>query len=68
MVERRAHGFALTLTDGQEAESKTASFRLDQQTAEALTFSCERCGQHATVPVADLIRAFGRDRNVRTIG
>jgi hypothetical protein len=35
--------------------------------AETPTFSCERCGAQATVDAADLIRAFGRDRNVRTI-
>jgi hypothetical protein len=58
----------LGLPTAKRLENKTASFRLDQQTAQALTFSCERCGGQTTVNVADLIRAFGRDRNVRTIG
>jgi hypothetical protein len=58
----------LRLPSAKRLENKTASFRLDQQTAEALTFSCERCHEQATVTVAELIRAFGRDRNVRTIG
>jgi hypothetical protein len=58
----------LHLPTAKRLENKTASFRLDQQTAEALTFSCERCSQQTTVAVADLIRTFGRDRNVRTVG
>lgn len=58
----------LRLPTAKKLADKTASLRLDQQTAEALTFSCERCHEQATVTVADLIRTFGPDRNVRTIG
>jgi hypothetical protein len=45
-----------------------AGQRLDCLPVKSLTFSCEWCGQRAKLTVAELIRTFGRDRNVRSIG
>lgn len=45
-----------------------ARLRLDGCPTKSLTFICEHCGERATHSVADLMRAFGQDRNVRTIG
>lgn len=56
------------LPTAKKLADKTAKFRLDRQTAESLTFSCERCGAQATVTVADLVKTFGPDRNILTIG
>jgi hypothetical protein len=42
--------------------------RLDRLPIKSLTFSCEWCGQRATLKVAELIVMFGRERNVRSIG
>jgi hypothetical protein len=41
---------------------------LDHLPVKSLTFSCEWCGQRATLKVAELIAMFGRERNVRSIG
>jgi hypothetical protein len=49
-------------------KDEDAGQRLDRLPVKSLTFSCEWCGQHATLKVAELIRMFGRDRNVRSIG
>ncbi len=45
-----------------------ANQRLDRLPVKSLTFSCQWCGQHATLKVPQLIQMFGRDRNVRSIG
>jgi hypothetical protein len=42
--------------------------RLDRLPARSLTFSCKLCGQRATLTIAELIRTFGAERNVRTVG
>ena len=55
---------AKTLTEKDEDGGQ----RLDRLPAKSLTFSCEWCGQRATLKVAELIAMFGRDRNVRSIG
>jgi hypothetical protein len=55
---------AKSLSDKDE----DAGQRLDRLPVKSLTFSCEWCGQRATLKVAELIAMFGRDRNVRSIG
>jgi hypothetical protein len=55
---------AKSLSDKDE----DAGQRLDQLPVKSLTFSCEWCGQRATLKVGELIAMFGRDRNVRSIG
>ena len=55
---------AKSLSDKDE----DAGQRLDHLPVKSLTFSCEWCGQRATVKVAELIAMFGRERNVRSIG
>jgi hypothetical protein len=45
-----------------------AGLRLDRCPAKSLTFSCTRCGESVTVKTSELIRTFGPDRNVHTIG
>jgi hypothetical protein len=57
----------LRLPTVKKLADKTADLRLDRQAAETLTFSCESCGGQSTLTVADLIRTFGPDRNVRSI-
>ena len=55
---RRSSAKALSEKD------EDAGQRLDRLPVKSLTFSCAWCGQRD----AELIRMFGRDRNVRTIG
>jgi hypothetical protein len=45
-----------------------ADRRLDQVPLKSLTFKCKWCGQSATLKIEDLLRMFGPDRNVRSIG
>ena len=49
-------------------KDENAGQRLDRLPVKSLTFSCAWCGQRTAIKVAELIRMFGRDRNVRTIG
>jgi hypothetical protein len=49
-------------------KDEDAAQRLDRLLVKSLTFSCEWCGQRTKLTVAELIRMFGRDRNVRSIG
>ena len=49
-------------------KDEDAGQRLDHLPVNSLTFSCEWCGQRATLKVARLIAMFGRDRYVRSIG
>jgi hypothetical protein len=42
--------------------------RLDQLPVKSLTFHCKRCGQRAIVKIDELIRMFGPERNVRSVG
>ena len=49
-------------------KDEDAGQRLDHLPVKSLTFSCEWCGQCATLKVAELIAMFGRERNVRSIG
>jgi len=50
------------------AKSEDARLRLDRMPCKSLTFTCAHCRQTATFPVAELMRTFGADRNVRTVG
>jgi len=59
---RRSSAKALSEKD------QNAGQRLDRLPVKSLTFSCAWCGQRTVIKVAELIRMFGRDRNVRTIG
>jgi hypothetical protein len=59
---RRSSAKALSEKD------ENAGQRLDRLPVKSLTFSCAWCGQRTAIKVAELIRMFGRDRNVRTIG
>jgi hypothetical protein len=52
----------------QPEKDEDAGQRLDRLPVKSLTFSCEWCGQRTKLTVAELIRMFGRDRNVRSIG
>ena len=49
-------------------KGEDARLRLDRLPCKSLTFSCKYCRQEITVSISDLIKAFGSDRNVRTIG
>jgi hypothetical protein len=49
-------------------KDENAGQRLDRLPVKSLTFSCAWCGQRTVIKVAELIRMFGRDRNVRAIG
>jgi hypothetical protein len=49
-------------------KDENAGQRLDRLPVKSLTFSCAWCGQRTVIKVGELIRMFGRDRNVRTIG
>jgi hypothetical protein len=51
-----------------QLESRCANLRLDRSPAQSLTFTCHRCGANVTLKLDELNRAFGRDRNVHTIG
>lgn len=55
-------------SNAKKLPNKDAALRLDRQPGEALTFSCEHCGQSATFTVAELCQNYGPDRNVRTVG
>jgi hypothetical protein len=59
---RRSSAKALSEKDDNAGQ------RLDRLPVKSLTFSCVWCGQRTVIKVAELIRMFGRDRNVRTIG
>jgi hypothetical protein len=50
------------------AKSADAWLRLDRMPCRSLTFACKHCRQEAKFTVAELMQAFGGDRNVRTIG
>lgn len=49
-------------------KSEDAKFRLDRLPCKSLTFSCKYCRQEINLTIAELMKAFGSDWNVRTIG
>jgi hypothetical protein len=68
-VARRACRSATTAVEREDSRGdENAAQRLDRLPVKSLTFSCAWCGQRIVIKVAELIRMFGRDRNVRTIG
>ena len=55
-------------TKSLSKKGEDAGLRLGHLPVKSLTFSCEWCGQRATLKVAELIAMFGRERNVCSIG
>jgi hypothetical protein len=49
-------------------EGAAANQRLDRLPTKSLTFSCRWCGASTTLTVTELIRMFGAERNVATVG
>jgi hypothetical protein len=49
-------------------KNEDARLRLDRLPCKSLTFSCKYCRHEINLTIAELIKAFGSERNIRTIG